>query len=144
MKHQIHHHPVRRNVVCLIATVAMLSCIPAASAADNDQALSLAIDAKNQDAVISPLLFAHNLEVTRRGIWRGLGGEMVANRKFVAVTNGLPRRWYSGTDAIFLERGEQPTVDAAGHLVLKVPRYSVAVLELAPLRTETSPTETKR
>ncbi|MEI7901620.1 MAG: carbohydrate binding domain-containing protein [bacterium] len=52
------------------------------------------IDAKQTGAVISPLLFGHNLEVTRRAIWRGLGAEMVANRKFAAVSNGLPKRWY--------------------------------------------------
>ena len=31
---------------------------------------------------ISPLLFGHNLETTRRGVWQGLGAERVANRKF--------------------------------------------------------------
>jgi len=92
-------HVNRRFAACLIAAVAMLSCIPVASAADNEQATILTIDAKDQGAVISPLLFAHNLEVTRRAIWRGLGAEMVANRKFAAVTNGLPKRWYSIPDA---------------------------------------------
>ena len=57
------------------------------------------IDVKQTGAVISPLLFGHNLEVTRRAIWRGLGAEMVANRKFAAVTNGLPKRWYAIPDA---------------------------------------------
>ena len=33
---------------------------------------------------ISPLLFGHNLETTRRGVWQGLGAERVANRKFAA------------------------------------------------------------
>ena len=84
----------RRFAARLIAAVAMLSCITASSAADNGQPMSLTIDAKVQGAVISPLLFAHNLEVTRRAIWRGLGAEMVANRKFAAVANALPKRWY--------------------------------------------------
>ena len=52
------------------------------------------IDVKQTGVVISPMLFGCNLEVTRRGIWRGLGAEMVANRKFAAVSNGLPKRWY--------------------------------------------------
>ena len=52
------------------------------------------IDAQQTGAVISPLLFGCNLEVTRRGIWRGLGAEMVANRKFAAVADNMPRRWY--------------------------------------------------
>jgi acetyl esterase/lipase len=43
--------------------------------------------------LISPLLFGHNLEVTRKGIWSGLSAEMVANRKFAAVTGDLPKRW---------------------------------------------------
>jgi hypothetical protein len=179
------------------------------------------IDAKQAGAVISPMLFGCNLEVTRRGIWRGLGAEMVANRKFAAVGNNLPRRWYPVPDTgrmvmddkvvfvgkgavrvggdkpgglgqqqealafqkstrytfrwwlkseaeqsvsmriaddkgtyssfacrpdgncaalvanevtpqhtIFLEREEQPTVDEGGRLELKMPRYSVAVIEL--------------
>ena len=33
---------------------------------------------------ISPLLFGHNLETTRSGVWQGLGAERVANRKFAA------------------------------------------------------------
>ena len=80
----------RRFAARLIAAVAMLSCIAASSATDNGQVMSLTIDAKVQGAVISPLLFAHNLEVTRRAIWRGLGAEMVANRKFAAVASVPP------------------------------------------------------
>ncbi len=57
------------------------------------------IDAKQTGSVISPMLFGCNLEVTRRGVWRGLGAEMVANRKFAAVSNNLPKRWYPLPDA---------------------------------------------
>jgi len=46
--------------------------------------------------------------------------------------------------AIFLEREERPAVNEGGRLVVKVPRYSVAVLELSPLKTATNPTETKQ
>jgi len=51
------------------------------------------IDAKDTGPTISPLLFGHNLEHTRRAIWQGIGAEMIANRKFAAVKNGLPKRW---------------------------------------------------
>jgi acetyl esterase/lipase len=51
------------------------------------------INPKTTGVVISPLLFGHNLEVTRRGIWSGLGAEMIANRKFAAVGNQLPKQW---------------------------------------------------
>jgi alpha-N-arabinofuranosidase len=51
------------------------------------------LDASQTGAVISPLLFGHNLEVTRRGVWEGLSAEMVANRKFAAAAGGLPKRW---------------------------------------------------
>ena len=34
--------------------------------------------------VISPMLFGYNVEITRLGVWRGLGAEMVNNRKFAA------------------------------------------------------------
>lgn len=51
------------------------------------------LDVAQAGATISPLLFGHNVEITRRGIWRGLSAEMVANRKFAASENGLPKRW---------------------------------------------------
>ena len=85
--------PLTSALLCLALTAAF------AFAADNQPPTRLIIDAKEQGTVISPLLFGCNLEVTRRGIWRGLGAEMVANRKFAALTNGLPKRWYSIPDA---------------------------------------------
>ena len=54
---------------------------------------TIKLDAAVQGPVISPLLFGHNLEVTRRAIWSGLGAEMVANRKFAANENGMAKRW---------------------------------------------------
>jgi len=45
--------------------------------------------------VISPQLFGHNLEHTRRAIWRGISAEAVANRKFAAVDDGLPKHWWT-------------------------------------------------
>jgi alpha-N-arabinofuranosidase len=79
------------------------------------------IDAKQTGAEISPLLFGHNLEHTRRAIWQGISAEMIANRKFAAVDNGLPKRWtitagggrvltddqvtYAGKHSVRLENG---------------------------------------
>jgi alpha-N-arabinofuranosidase len=60
---------------------------------EQNPATSLAIDARSQGAVISPKLFGHNLEHTRRTIWTGISAEMIANRKFGAVDGGLPKRW---------------------------------------------------
>lgn len=51
------------------------------------------LDLQNTGQAISPLLFGHNIEVTRRGIWSGLSAEMVANRKFAAVVQNMPTRW---------------------------------------------------
>jgi alpha-N-arabinofuranosidase len=63
------------------------------------QTVRVEIDGKNAGPAISPLLFGHNVEITRRGVWRGLSAEMVANRKFAAVENGLPKRWSAIPDA---------------------------------------------
>jgi len=59
--------------------------------------ISVKIDAKNQGGVISPLLFGHNLEHTRKAIWKGISAEMVENRKFAAVDGGMPMRWTTVT-----------------------------------------------
>ncbi len=58
-----------------------------------DETNSIVLDAKQTGAVISPLLFGHNLELTRRAIWQGISAEMIANRKFAAADCGLPMRW---------------------------------------------------
>ena len=79
------------------------------------------IDAQDQGQVISPLLFGHNLEHTRKAIWQGISAEMIANRKFAAVENGLPKHWailnsggkvvtdgqltYAGKNSVILENG---------------------------------------
>lgn len=51
------------------------------------------LDSDRAGAIISPLWFGQNLETTRRGVWGGLSAEMVANRKFAAVTAGIPHHW---------------------------------------------------
>lgn len=55
--------------------------------------IEIDLEKADHGAVISPLLFGHNLEVTRRGFWGGISAQMVANRKFAAVQNGLPKQW---------------------------------------------------
>ena len=43
---------------------------------------------------ISPLLFGHNFEITRKASWQGLAAEMLANRKFAVVAkSGIPLHW---------------------------------------------------
>lgn len=57
------------------------------------QDLTIEIDANEKGELISPLLFGHNIEVTRRSVFGGLSAEMISNRKFAALENGLPKRW---------------------------------------------------
>ena len=47
---------------------------------DAQEPARVVLDAAEPGGTISPLLFGHNVEITRRGIWRGLSAEMVANR----------------------------------------------------------------
>jgi alpha-N-arabinofuranosidase len=75
----------------------MFGCLPLAA---QEPVTRIVLDAAQPGPVISPLLFGHNLEVTRRAIWSGLGAEMVANRKFAAAANGMAKRWSAtGTGA---------------------------------------------
>jgi alpha-N-arabinofuranosidase len=60
----------------------------------NEQVVSLEIPSQLSGSTISPLLFGHNFEITRKASWQGLSAEMLANRKFAAVgANGLPLHW---------------------------------------------------
>ncbi|MBA3708611.1 MAG: hypothetical protein H0W83_07330 [Planctomycetes bacterium] len=43
---------------------------------------SIVCDPALAGAVISPFLFGHNIEHTRRAMWRGLSAQLIANRKF--------------------------------------------------------------
>ncbi len=83
-----------KRMPVLIVITAMAAClaIPRGTAAGAEKC-RVELDAQNPGPVISPLLFGHNLEHTRRAIWQGISAEMVANRKFAAVENGLPGRW---------------------------------------------------
>ena len=75
------------------------------SVGDAQDVTRVHVDAKAVGTVISPLLFGHNLEVTRRAVWQGLGAEMVANRKFAAFENGMPKRWVAteGTGRVSID-----------------------------------------
>ena len=70
-----------------------------ACARGEHDATQVEIDCKSIGPVISPLLFGHNFEITRRGVWRGLSAQMVANRKFAATENNLPKHWFAIPDA---------------------------------------------
>lgn len=71
--------------------VAFASRVFLAAAAEPDAVVL--IDAGLPGPTISPLLFGHNIEITRRGGWQGLAAEMIANRKFAAKGGDLPARW---------------------------------------------------
>ncbi len=80
------------TLVVLAATLCVTeSDCPAAT--QPTQGLSIEIDAREKGEPISPLLFGHNVEVTRRSIFGGLSAEMVSNRKFAALEKGQPMRW---------------------------------------------------
>lgn len=58
---------------------------------------TLTIDPSTHTSTISPLLFGHNLEHTRRAVWQGLSAELLANRKFCGEPGhqGVATQWYS-------------------------------------------------
>lgn len=58
---------IRRFAAFVIAALAPLAMLYAG------EMNRVVIDAKGTGAEISPLLFGHNPEITRRGVWRGLG-----------------------------------------------------------------------
>ncbi len=86
------------NTMNTLWAVLSLGTFPFCFAAIAQDPTRIELDVKQAAAEISPLLFGHNLEVTRRGIWQGLGAEMVANRKFAAVDKALPRGWTAVAD----------------------------------------------
>ena len=47
---------------------------------------SFRIDIAKTSGTVSPLLFGHNLEHTRRAVWQGISGEKLANRKFAGTS----------------------------------------------------------
>jgi alpha-L-arabinofuranosidase len=85
------------------------------------ETVRIVIEANSAGPVISPLLFGHNLEHTRRAIWQGISAEMIDNRKFAATDCGLPMGWttitgrgvsiddkvaYAGNHSVRLENNE--------------------------------------
>jgi alpha-L-arabinofuranosidase len=74
--------------------ILILVCLLTIGATTNAQH-EIAIDAGLAGERISPQLFGHNLEHTRKSIWQGISAEMVANRKFAAADYGLPMRWHT-------------------------------------------------
>ena len=64
---------------------------------------TLTIDPGTITSTISPLLFGHNLEHTRRAVWQGLSAELLANRKFCGEPGhqGVATQWYAiGPDTV--------------------------------------------
>ena len=78
----------------LLAPLALATAGPAADeSTSEDPFRAVEVFAGQPGEIISPLLFGHNLETTRTAVWKGLDAEMVANRKFAAAVDGLPKRW---------------------------------------------------
>src|SRR5579862_5054390 len=49
---------------------------------------TIKLDPRATGAELSPFLFGHNLEHTRRAMWRGLSAQILANRKFAGEVPG--------------------------------------------------------
>jgi alpha-N-arabinofuranosidase len=63
--------------------------------------IDLTVESQGNGTVISPLLFGHNLEHTRKCIWQGLSAQQLRNRKFCfePCNGGVSYDWYRiGTD----------------------------------------------
>ena len=60
-----------------------------------DKPATIILDPARTGEKISPQLFGHNLEHTRKAIWQGISAQMVANRKFAATDYGLPMHWHT-------------------------------------------------
>ena len=94
----------------LLALAGALCIVPGDIALSGEpQTASIKIDAAAVSEPISPLLFSHNIEVTRRAVFGGLSAEMVSNRKFAALENGLPKRWSPTTASIRLSMDDRVT-----------------------------------
>ena len=64
----------------------------------NNSIVQIEIPSQLCGSKISPLLFGHNIEITRKACWQGLAAEMLANRKFAAIgSNGFPLHWKAMT-----------------------------------------------
>jgi len=88
-----HRLPCVLTVLAIAIGVTSASAVRHATAVNHDRVV--VIDAGDPGPEISPLLFGHNIEITRRGGWQGLSAEMVANRKFAVHAGGMPARWTS-------------------------------------------------
>jgi hypothetical protein len=101
---------LHRRIAGLISLLVLsLTALPALHAAGEVNQASgqeskriLELEKYKGATAISPLLFGHNLETTRRGVWQGLGAERVANRKFGANL----KRWTA------IGPGETVSIDA--------------------------------
>ena len=65
-----------------IAIFLMVAGLGGLAQAVEPSAKVIVLDVKHPGNPISPLLFSSNLEHTRRAVWKGLGSELLANRKF--------------------------------------------------------------
>ncbi len=70
---------------------------------------TITVEVKHPGAVISPLLFGHNLEHTRHSVWQGLSAQLLANRKFAGPVSA------DGPDARKVVRGEPGADGVVAH-----------------------------
>jgi alpha-L-arabinofuranosidase len=81
---------VRNSLTSLLVCFAVsLQCMTLSVRAEQAPAIALQvfrIDASKKAGEISPLLFGHNVEPTRRAVWQGLSAQMLANRKFAGAS----------------------------------------------------------
>jgi hypothetical protein len=105
-------------VAALLAAPGLAGAVAGESSRPPAQGFSMEIDAQKQGEAISHLLFGHNMEVTRRTFFGGLSAEMVSNRKFAALNNGLPKRWSAISSSTHMAMDE--SVAYAGRASLRL------------------------
>ena len=69
-----------RTIVFLLLSLGFLGSASPVEA--NGSTVTCELDTGSIEGTISPLLFGHNLEHTRRAVWTGISAQMIANRKF--------------------------------------------------------------
>jgi alpha-L-arabinofuranosidase len=79
----------------LASIVIVITVVCTLNGFGGDEPTTIILDPARTGEKISPQLFGHNLEHTRKAIWQGISAQMVANRKFAATDYGLPMRWHT-------------------------------------------------
>ncbi|MFC2076729.1 hypothetical protein ACFLT7_06575 [candidate division KSB1 bacterium] len=87
-----------RSIGLLLLSVGLLwSASPAET---KGATATFELDTGSIEGTISPLLFGHNLEHTRRAVWQGISSQMIANRKFAGESYADSRANYTSNGFI--------------------------------------------